>query len=116
MLTFPLAKQRAERRRSAIETLAALALIKDALPGVRTLLGISDVSFGLRPEARTALNAVFLHHCVNAGLDLAIVNVGERRAYEALQDEERERAEDLIFDRRADALERFTDEVTPEPT
>jgi 5-methyltetrahydrofolate--homocysteine methyltransferase len=116
VLTLPLGKNRPAHRRAAVETLAALRRIKEALPGVQTLLGISDVSFGLRPEARRVLNAVFLHHCVNAGLDLAIVNVGERRAYETLQDEERERAEDLIFDRREDALERFTDRINAQVT
>jgi 5-methyltetrahydrofolate--homocysteine methyltransferase len=106
-LTLPLGKNRPAHRRAALETLEALQRIKDALPRVQTVLGISDVSFGLRPEARPVLNAAFLHHCVTAGLDMAIVNVGERRRYEELPGEERECAEDLIFDRRDDALQRF---------
>jgi 5-methyltetrahydrofolate--homocysteine methyltransferase len=106
-LTLPLGKNRASHRRAALEALEALQRIKTALPGVQTVLGISDVSFGLEPRARSVLNAVFLHHCAEAGLDLAIVNVDTLRPYEEVPADVRELAEDLIFDCRSDALERF---------
>jgi 5-methyltetrahydrofolate--homocysteine methyltransferase len=106
-LTFPVASKRAERQGAARETLSAIRQIKDLLPDVQTLLGISDISFGLPAAARPALNAVFLHHCVEAGLDVAIVNIATHRAYEDLSEEERTAAEDLLFDRRPDALARL---------
>src|SRR5258708_5207475 len=73
-LTFTLATGDAEWIDSAVEPTAGLRLIKRELPGVYTSLGVSNVSFGLSPEARAVLNSVFLHHCVEAGLDMAIVN------------------------------------------
>ena len=108
VLTFPLAIGSAERRRGAPETIAAVRLVRKALPDVQTILGISDVSFGMPPAARHILNAVFLHHCVDAGLDLAIVNPTTLRPYHQLPEHERVLAEDLLFNRREDALERFT--------
>jgi len=107
-LTFPVAIGPAERRRGAADTLTAMRQLKDLWPEVQTILGISDVSFGLPAALRPVLNAVFLHHAVEAGLDIAIVNVATRREYQDLSSEERDRAEDLLFDRRPDALERFT--------
>src|SRR5258708_7649514 len=73
-LTFTLATGDAEWIDSAVETIEGIRLIKRELPGVYTSLGVSNVSFGLSPEARAVLNSVFLHHCVEAGLDMAIVN------------------------------------------
>jgi 5-methyltetrahydrofolate--homocysteine methyltransferase len=107
-LTFPAGSTRQDRRGAARETIAAIRQIKTSLPGVSTILGISDVSFGLPARTRPALNAVFLHHCVEAGLDIAIVNVAAQRVYESLSAKERETAEDLLFDRRPDAFDQFT--------
>src|SRR6202008_4971882 len=80
-LTFTLATGDAEWINSAIETIEGIKLIKRELPGVYTSLGVSNVSFGLALEARALLNSVFLHHCVEAGLDMAIVNPAHVRPY-----------------------------------
>src|SRR4029453_7890169 len=68
-LTFPLTTGDEEWRRSAIETIDGIRQVKGRLPGVKTSLGVSNVSFGVSPGARAVLNSVFLHHCVAAGLD-----------------------------------------------
>ena len=81
--------------------------IKAELPGVKTSLGVSNVSFGVSPGARAVLNSVFLHHCVEAGLDLAMVNPNHITPYGEISENERELADDLVFNRREDALERF---------
>ncbi|MGH7466803.1 MAG: methionine synthase [Longimicrobiales bacterium] len=106
-LTFTLATGDAEFRRSAIETIDGIRRIKAELPGVLTSLGVSNVSFGLAKHARAVLNSVFLHHCVEAGLDLAIVNPAHIKPYAEIDEEDRVLADDLIFDRREDALARF---------
>ncbi|HEY0808581.1 MAG TPA: methionine synthase [Longimicrobiales bacterium] len=106
-LTFTLATGDAEFRRSAIETIEGIKLIKRELPGVLTSLGVSNVSFGLAPHARAVLNSVFLHHCVQAGLDMAIVNPAHIKPYAEIDQEQRALADDLIFDSREDALPRF---------
>ena len=106
-LTFTLATGDAEFRRSAIETIDGIVRIKSELPGVLTSLGVSNVSFGLRAHARSALNSVFLHHCVEAGLDMAIVNSAHITPYAEIDTERRALADDLLFDRREDALTRF---------
>ena len=80
-LTFTLATGDAEWIDSAVETIEGIRLIKRELPGVFTSLGVSNVSFGLAPEARAVLNSVFLHHCVEAGLDMAIVNPAHVQPY-----------------------------------
>src|SRR5687768_599533 len=80
-LTFTLATGDAEWIDSARETIEGIRLIKRELPGVFTILGVSNVSFGLQPAARAVLNSVFLHHCVQAGLDAAIANRGRGRPY-----------------------------------
>ncbi len=72
-----------------------------------TTLGVSNVSFGLARAAREVVNSVFLYHAVKAGLDLAIVNPKDIRPYPDIPEEERILAEDLIFDRRDDALARL---------
>jgi 5-methyltetrahydrofolate--homocysteine methyltransferase len=108
-LTFTLATGEEEYRRSALETIDGIRLIKDRLPGVLISLGVSNVSFGLKPAARAALNSVFLHHCVQAGLDMAIVNAKEVTPYAELDAVERELCDDLVFDRRPDALARMID-------
>ncbi len=106
-LTFTLATGDEEFRRSALETIEGIGAIKAALPGVLTSLGVSNVSFGLRPHARAVLNSVFLHHGVEAGLDMAIVNPAHITPYAEVDDEQRALADDLIWDRREDALQRF---------
>ena len=73
-LTMPIATGQEEVRHDGVETLAAIRRIKAELPGVYTILGVSNISFGLRPSARQVLNSVFLHYAVEAGLDAAIVN------------------------------------------
>ena len=106
-LTFTLATGDAEWIESAKETIEGIRLIKRELPGVFTILGVSNVSFGLALEARAVLNSVFLHHCVQAGLDAAIVNPAHVRPYFEIGEEERQLADDLVFNRRSDALQRF---------
>jgi 5-methyltetrahydrofolate--homocysteine methyltransferase len=106
-LTFTLATGDAEWVGSAVETIEGIKLIKRELPGVYTSLGVSNVSFGLAAEARAVLNSVFLHHCVEAGLDMAIVNPAHVTPYAEVPDAERALADDLIFNRRPDALQRF---------
>jgi 5-methyltetrahydrofolate--homocysteine methyltransferase len=106
-LTFTLATGDVEWIDSAHETIEGIRLIKRELPGVFTILGVSNVSFGLDPAARHVLNSVFLHHCVAAGLDAAIVNPAHIRPYAELSTEERALADDLVFNKRPDALQRF---------
>jgi 5-methyltetrahydrofolate--homocysteine methyltransferase len=106
-LTFTLATGDAEYIDSAVETIEGIRAIKAAMPGVLTSLGVSNVSFGLKPHARAALNSVFLHHCVEAGLDLALVHPKEITPYAEIDATERELCDDLVFNRRADALQRL---------
>ena len=106
-LTFTLATGDPEFSQSAVETLEGIRLIKSNLPGVLTSLGLSNVSFGLPPAARPVLNSVMLYHAVLAGLDMAIVNPAHITPYAEIPPEERELAEDLIFNRRPDALTRL---------
>jgi 5-methyltetrahydrofolate--homocysteine methyltransferase len=106
-LTFTLATGDAEWIDSAKETIEGIRAIKRELPGVFTILGVSNVSFGLAPEARAVLNSVFLHHCVEAGLDAAIVNPAHVYPLAEIPEEERRLAGDLIFNRAPDALQRF---------
>jgi 5-methyltetrahydrofolate--homocysteine methyltransferase len=108
-LTFTLATGDPEWIDSARETIEGIRLIKRELPGVFTSLGVSNVSFGLSPAARAVLNSVFLHHCVEAGLDMAIVNPAHITPYAEISEAERALADDLVFNRRADALQRFID-------
>ena len=97
----------AEWIESGKETIEGIRLIKRELPGVSTILGVSNVSFGLTPDARGVLNSVFLHHCVQAGLDAAIVNPAHIRPYAEISSQERELADDLVFNKRPEALQRF---------
>ena len=106
-LTFTLATGDEEYINSAIETIEGIKAIKAALPGVLTSLGVSNVSFGLKPQARAAINSVFLHHCVQAGLDMALVYAKEITPYTELDATERELCDDLVFNRRPDALQRL---------
>ncbi len=106
-LTFTLATGETEYADSAKETLEGIRQIKAALPGVLFSLGVSNLSFGLSANARPVLNSVMLFHAVQAGLDMAIVNPAHITPYADIPTEERELAEDLIFNRRTDALQRY---------
>jgi 5-methyltetrahydrofolate--homocysteine methyltransferase len=106
-LTFTLTTGDEEWKPSAVETIDGIRRIKAEIPGVKTSLGVSNVSFGVSPPARAVLNSVFLHHCVEAGLDLAMVNPNHITPYSEISAEERELTDDLVFNRREDALERF---------
>ncbi len=122
VLTFPLSTGDPEFAGSAVETINGIRQLKAALPGVFTSLGISNVSFGLSPAARSLLNSLMLYHSVQAGLDMAIVNAAHITPVAEIPSEERELLEDLIFNRRPDALARViehferTDLVLPGQT
>jgi 5-methyltetrahydrofolate--homocysteine methyltransferase len=109
-LTFPLGSGQEDLRGDAVATLEAIRRIKAELPGVRTILGVSNVSFGLAPAARQVLNSVFLHEAREAGLDAAIVAPARILPMHRIDDEQRQVALDLIYDRRRDGydpLQRF---------
>ena len=105
--TFPVVTGQEELVDSALETFEGIRLIKERLPGVSTILGVSNVSFGVGTEARGVLNSVFLYHAVRHGLDLAIVNPAHVTPYADIDLESRVLAEDLLYNRRPDALARF---------
>jgi 5-methyltetrahydrofolate--homocysteine methyltransferase len=107
VLTFPITTGQEELRRAAIETIEGIRLVKERIPGCFTTLGVSNLSFGVAPHARAALNSVFLKHAVDAGLDTAIINPAHVTPYAEVPAEQREICEDLIFNRREDALARF---------
>lgn len=102
MLTFPLGGGQEDLRGDAMATLEAIRRVKTELPGTHTILGVSNVSFGLKPAARRVLNSVFLAEAVEAGLDAAIVNARQIRPLSRIPDEQIEAARDLIHDRRRD--------------
>src|SRR6201995_2879509 len=111
-LTFPIATGQEETRRDGIETIEAIAELKRLYPDVQTTLGVSNVSFGLKPAARAVLNSVFLAECVRAGLDSAIVHAARIMPIARIPDEQREVAMDLVYDRRRpgyDPLARMLD-------
>src|SRR5207237_6222116 len=99
-LTFPLSAGTEDLRRDGMETIEAIRRIKSELPGVSTILGLSNVSFGLKPAARHVLNSVFLHECREAGLDAAIVHAARIMPMHKIPEDQREVALDLIYDRR----------------
>lgn len=106
-LTFTLATGDPEFTTSAVETIEGIRAIERELPGVKTVLGVSNVSFGFNPAARKVLNAVFLYHCIQAGLDLAIVHPSHVVPFAEIPVEERTLAEDLLFARNPDALQKY---------
>ena len=106
-LTFTLATGDPEFGEAGIHTIEGIQAIKSSLPGVFTSLGVSNISFGLSAKARPVLNSVFLYHCVQAGLDMAIVNPVHITPYAEIPQNERQLAEDLIFNRRSDALQQY---------
>ena len=99
-LALPLSTGMVESRRDGIETLEAIKRIKAELPGVRTILGLSNISFGLNPAARQVLNSVFLHEAADAGLDAAIVHASKILPLHRIDEEARRVCLDLIYDRR----------------
>ncbi|MEJ2854347.1 MULTISPECIES: methionine synthase [unclassified Saccharothrix] len=99
-LTFPISTGQEEVRRDGLETIEAIRELKRRYPDVQTTLGISNVSFGLNPAARQVLNSVFLHECVQAGLDTAIVHASKIVPMARIPDEQRAVALDLVYDRR----------------
>jgi 5-methyltetrahydrofolate--homocysteine methyltransferase len=106
-LVFPCATGDQNYVGSAVETIEGVRLIKQEVPYVKTVLGISNVSFGLPEAGREVLNSVFLYHCTKAGLDLAIVNSEKLERYASIPEEERRLAEDLLWNRGADPIARF---------
>jgi 5-methyltetrahydrofolate--homocysteine methyltransferase len=99
-LTFPIATGQEETRRDGLETINAIKTLKEEFPQVQTTLGVSNVSFGLNPAARVVLNSVFLHECVQAGLDSAIVHPSKITPMARIDERQKEVALDLIYDRR----------------
>jgi 5-methyltetrahydrofolate--homocysteine methyltransferase len=100
-LTFPLSTGDDDLRGDAMATIEAIRRIKSEIPGAYTTLGVSNVSFGLSPASRHALNSVFLHECVQAGLDSAIVHAGKIMPLSRIPDEHKQVCLDLIYDRRS---------------
>ena len=109
-LTFPIATGQEETRRDALETIEAIREVKRRYPAVQTTLGLSNVSFGLNPAARQVLNSVFLHECVEAGLDSAIVHPSRILPLSRIPEEQAQVALDMVYDRRRegyDPLQRY---------
>ena len=109
-LTFPIGTGQEETRRDAVETIEAIREITTRHPDVQTTLGVSNVSFGLNPAARQVLNSVFLNECVEAGLSSAIVHPSKIVPMARIDDEQRQVALDMVYDRRRegyDPLARF---------
>ena len=100
MLTFTLGSGEEEFRKAGLATLEAIRLVKKELPGVHTILGVSNVSFGLAPGIRHALNSVFLHYAVEAGLDMAIVHASKIMPLFKINERNRELCRELVFDER----------------
>ncbi|HKD41564.1 MAG TPA: methionine synthase [Myxococcaceae bacterium] len=106
-LVFPCASGDPQYVGSAVETIEGVRLIKQHFPESKTVLGISNVSFGLPTAGREVLNSVFLYHCTQAGLDMALVNSEKLERYPSLPEEERRLSEDLLFNRGPDPINLF---------
>lgn len=104
VLTFTLATGEQEFLESAKATLEGIRLVKQKIPGCFTVLGLSNVSFGLAPNARRIVNSVFLHHSIKAGLDAVIINAKDIIPYLDIDHDQRKLAEDLIFNNNSNAL------------
>jgi 5-methyltetrahydrofolate--homocysteine methyltransferase len=107
-LTFTIATGNEEDRKLGLWTLEGIRMIREALPEVQIVLGLSNISFGLNPAARAVLNSVFLDHALRAGMTAAIVHVSRLRPLHEIPPEEAEAAEDLIFDRRREGYDPLT--------
>jgi len=114
-LVFPVGTGDQNYVGSGAETVEGVRLIKEALPGAKTILGISNVSFGLPAAGREVLNSVFLYHCVQAGLDMAIVNSEGMERYASIPEDERKLAEDLIWYNGDDPVAAFADHFRDKP-
>ncbi len=99
-LTFTLGSGDEEFRKAGMETIEAIKLIKRELPGVHTILGVSNISFGLSPVSRNVINSVFLHYAVEAGLDMAIVHASKIMPLYKIDEKGRELCRQLVFDER----------------
>src|SRR4026209_2914904 len=99
-LALPISTGIEEDRRNALETIEAIRRIKAELPGAFTVLGVSNISFGLNPASRVVLNSVFLHDAVEAGLDAAIVNASKIEPLNRIGEQELKVARELIYDQR----------------
>lgn len=108
-LVFPVGTGDEQYKGSGVETIEGIRLIKKEFPNVKTVLGISNVSFGLPPAGREVLNSVFLHHCVEAGLDCALVNTEKLERYPSIPQEEKDLADDLLWNRGEDPISAFAD-------
>jgi len=108
-LVFPCATGDQQYLGSARETIEAIRLLKQEFPQCKTILGISNVSFGLPPAGREVVNSVFLYHCTQAGLDLAIVNTEKLERYAQIPDEEKALAEAVLFETSEEAIARFAE-------
>jgi 5-methyltetrahydrofolate--homocysteine methyltransferase len=108
-LTVPLGAGSEDLRRDGIETIEAIRRVKAELPGVSTVLGVSNVSFGLSPALRHVLNSVFLHECTEAGLDAAIVHAARIMPMHKIDEHVRALALDLVYDRRRDGYDPLTE-------
>src|SRR6266851_3705691 len=106
-LVFPVGTGDVNYVGSAVETIEGVRAIKTRFPNCKTILGISNVSFGLPAAGREVLNAVFLYECTKAGLDYAIVNSGRLERYASIPEEERRLSQDLIYWRGADPVAAF---------
>ncbi len=106
-LVFPCATGDQQYIGSALETIEGLRLIKQKYPSTKSVLGISNVSFGLPEAGREVLNSVFLYHCVQAGLDMALVNSEKIQRYASIPEEEKKLADDLLFNRGDDPISAF---------
>ncbi len=118
VLTFTLATGEEEFRNAGKNTLEGIKLVKERFPTSFTTLGLSNISFGLAPEARRVLNSVFLYHAVQYGLDSAIVNAREITPYTEIDEKEKKLVEDLIFNRSQNALSELIihfESVTQDP-
>ncbi|WP_433602883.1 methionine synthase [Nocardia sp. CA-135953] len=104
-LTFTLGTGQEESRRDGVETIEAIRQLEQKHPEVQTTLGLSNISFGLNPAARQVLNSVFMHECVQAGLDSAIVHASKILPIARIPEEQRETALDLVYDRRRDGYD-----------
>ena len=108
-LVFPVGTGDEQYIGAAEETIEGIRAIKEKFPNALTVLGVSNVSFGLPPVGREVLNAVYLYHCTQAGLDYAIVNTEKLERYASIPEEEIKLANDLIFNTNDETLAKFTD-------
>lgn len=104
---FPVGSGDPQYLGSSVETIEGIRLIKEKFPECKTILGLSNISFGLPPAGREVLNSVYLYHCTKAGLDYAIVNTETLQRYPSIPDQEKHLAEDLIFNTNDQTLADF---------